>query len=93
MNLQDFTQKIWTQRLFTNLTEELNLIECGFETAQLDSDKFLFRLIVESIRDGRRIEDTIDFHVFSEARSIRSRDSLTARKHYHQSDRSVAQDL
>lgn len=64
MNLEKFTQKIWTQRLFTNLTEELNLIECGFETAQLDSDKFLFRLIVKSIRDGRRIEDTIDFHVF-----------------------------
>lgn len=64
MNLEKFTQKIWTQRLFTNLTEELNLIECGFETAQLDSDKFLFRLIVESIRDGRRIEDTIDFHIF-----------------------------
>lgn len=64
MNLEKFTQKIWTQRLFTNLTEELNLIECGFETAQLDSDKFLFRLIVESIRDGRRIEDSIDFHVF-----------------------------
>ena len=64
MNLEKFTQKIWTQRLFTNLTEELNLIECGFETAQLDSDKFLFRLIVKSIRDGRRIEDSIDFHVF-----------------------------
>lgn len=64
MNLEKFTQKIWTQRLFKNLTEELNLIECGFETAQLDSDKFLFRLIVKSIRDGRRIEDTIDFHVF-----------------------------
>lgn len=64
MNLEKFTQKIWTQRLFTNLTEELDLIECRFETAQLDSDKFLFRLIVESIRDGRRIEDTIDFHVF-----------------------------
>ena len=64
MKLEKFTQKIWTQRLFTNLTEELNLIECGFETAQLDSDKFLFRLIVKSIRDGRRIEDTIDFHVF-----------------------------
>ena len=64
MNLEKFTQKIWTQRLFTNLTEELNLIECGFETAQLDSDKFLFRLIVKSIRDDRRIEDSIDFHVF-----------------------------
>lgn len=64
MNLEKFTQKIWTQRLFTNLTEELNLIECRFETAQLDSDKFLFRLIVESIRDGRRIEDSIDFHIF-----------------------------
>lgn len=64
MNLEKFTQKIWTQRLFKNLTEELNLIECGFETAQLDSDKFLFRLIVKSIRDGRRIEDSIDFHVF-----------------------------
>lgn len=64
MNLEKFTQKIWTQRLFTNLTEELNLIECGFETAQLDSDKFLFRLIVKSIRDGRRIEDSIDFHIF-----------------------------
>lgn len=64
MNLEKFTQKIWTQRLFTNLTEELNLIECRFETAQLDSDKFLFRLIVKSIRDGRRIEDSIDFHVF-----------------------------
>lgn len=64
MNLEKFTQKIWTQRLFTNLTEELNLIECGFETAQLDSNKFLFRLIVKSIRDGRRIEDTIDFNVF-----------------------------
>lgn len=64
MNLEKFTQKIWTQRLFKNLTEELNLIECRFETAQLDSDKFLFRLIVESIRDGRRIEDSIDFHVF-----------------------------
>lgn len=63
MNLEKFTQKIWTQRLFTNLTEELNLIECGFETAQLDSDKFLFRLIVKSIRDGRRIEDSIDFHI------------------------------
>lgn len=64
MNLEKFTQKIWTQRLFTNLTEELNLIECGFETAQLDSDKFLFRLIVKSIRDDRRIEDSIDFHIF-----------------------------
>lgn len=64
MNLEKFTQKIWTQRLFTNLTEELNLIECGFETAQLDSNKFLFRLIVKSIRDDRRIEDSIDFHVF-----------------------------
>lgn len=64
MNVEKFTQKIWTQRLFTNLTEELNLIECRFETAQLDSDKFLFRLIVESIRDGHRIEDSIDFHVF-----------------------------
>lgn len=64
MNLEKFTQKIWTQRLFENLTEELNLIECRFETAQLDSDKFLFRLIVESIRDGRRIEDSIDFHIF-----------------------------
>lgn len=64
MNLQDFTRKIWTQRFCTNLREELNLIECGFETAQLDSDKFLFRLIVKSIRDGRRIEDSINFHVF-----------------------------
>lgn len=64
MNLEKFTQKIWTQRLFKNLTEELNLIECRFETAQSDSDKFLFRLIVESIRDGRRIEDSIDFHIF-----------------------------
>lgn len=64
MNLEKFTQKIWTQRLFKNLTEELNLIECRFETAQLDSNKFLFRLIVESIRDGRRIEDSIDFHIF-----------------------------
>ena len=34
MDLKDFTQKIWTQRLFTNLTEELNLIECRFETAK-----------------------------------------------------------
>lgn len=64
MNLEKFTQKIWTHRFCTNLREELDLIECGFETAQLDSDKFLFRLIVKSIRDGRRIEDSIDFHVF-----------------------------
>lgn len=64
MNLQDFTQKLKIRKLCTNLCEELNLIECGFETAQLDSDKFLFRLIVESIRDGRRIEDSIDFHIF-----------------------------
>lgn len=64
MNLQDFTQNLQTQKLDTNLCEELNLVECRFETAKLDSDKFLFRLIVESIRDGRRIEDSIDFHVF-----------------------------
>ena len=64
MNLENFTQKICTQRLCTTLREELNLIECRFETAQLDSDKFLFRLIVKSIRDDRSIEDSIDFHVF-----------------------------
>lgn len=64
MDLKDFTQKLKTQKLCTNLCEELNLIECRVETAKLDSDKFLFRLIVESIRDGRSIEDSIDFHVF-----------------------------
>lgn len=64
MNVKEFTQKLRTQKLDKILCEELNLIECRFETAQLDSDKFLFRLIVESIRDGRRIEDSIDFHVF-----------------------------
>lgn len=64
MNLKDFTHKIQTMKLSHTLIEELDLIECRFETAQLDSDKFLFRLIVESIRDGRRIEDSIDFHIF-----------------------------
>ena len=64
MDLKDFTQKLKTQKLCTNLCEELNLIECRVETAKLDSDKFLFRLIVESIRDGRSIEDSIDFHIF-----------------------------
>lgn len=64
MNVKEFTQKLRTQKLYETLREELDLIECECETAELDIREFLFRLILTTSRNQSRVEESIDFHVF-----------------------------
>lgn len=61
MSLQEFTQKLQPRRLYRIFHEELDFIEYRCETAILDKDKYLFRLIVQN---SSRSKESIDFHIF-----------------------------
>lgn len=61
MDLKEFTQKLQTHRLYKIFQKEIDFIECRCETAVLDKDLYLFRLIIQ--KSGRS-KESIDFHIF-----------------------------